>query len=53
LGRPLQCEADREALVRFIAGDYGINDPLPDDHLNWRLPGLVELILMSPDFQLR
>jgi uncharacterized protein (DUF1800 family) len=53
LGRPLQHAADRDALARFIAGEYGLDDELPADHLDWRLPGLVELILMSPDFQLR
>jgi uncharacterized protein (DUF1800 family) len=53
LGRPLQNAGDREALVSFLAGEYGPEDDLPEDHLNWRLPGLVELILMSPDFQLR
>jgi uncharacterized protein (DUF1800 family) len=50
LGRPLQHAADRDALVRFLAGDYGPDEPLPADHLDWRLPGLVELILMSPEF---
>jgi len=52
LGRPLEA-TDRQALVQFLAGDYGPDDELPEDHLAWRLPGMVALILMSPEFQLK
>jgi hypothetical protein len=52
LGHALESE-DRAALVQFLAGDYGPEGELPADHLDWRLPGMVALILMSPEFQLK
>jgi uncharacterized protein (DUF1800 family) len=52
LGRPLPDES-RSAIVTFLAGGYGPDDELPDDHINWRLPGTVELILMTPEFRMR
>lgn len=48
----LSAEA-RQGLIAFLAGDYGPEDELPDDHLNWRLSGMVQLVLMSPEFRLR
>ena len=55
LGRPLQDEGVVEDLARFLAGDaFGVDDPISDDeYLRWRLPGLVNLVFMSPDFLLR
>ena len=31
--------------------EYGWQDQLPEDHVQYVLPGMVEVILMSPDFQ--
>lgn len=52
LGRTLG-EAERGVLIEFLAQGAAWDDWLPDDHLYAWLPGLVELILMSADFQLR
>jgi uncharacterized protein (DUF1800 family) len=50
LGRPL-AEADRNAVIAVMAQEYGIQDELPNDHVEYVLPGMIEVILMSPDFQ--
>jgi hypothetical protein len=44
-----------DRLGAFMAGEgYGPDDDIDDDeYLRWRLPGLVELVLMSPDFMMR
>lgn len=42
---------DRAAVVMVMAQEYGTQDELPQDHINWVLPAMVEVILMSPDFQ--
>ena len=55
LGRPLQDESVVDDLARFLAGDaFGVDDPITDDeYLRWRLPGLINLVFMAPDFLLR
>ncbi len=52
LGRPLQDAAITTDLARFLAGDaFGVDDPINDDeYLRWRLPGMINLVFMSPDF---
>ncbi|MBK9925861.1 MAG: DUF1800 family protein [Anaerolineales bacterium] len=44
-------EADRQAVISVMAQDHGPQDELDQDHINWVLPAMVEVILMSPDFQ--
>jgi len=34
-----------------MAQEYGTQDTLPDDQVQYVLPAMVEVILMSPDFQ--
>lgn len=55
LGRPLLYSGADEELARFVAGDaYSLDEPITDEeYLRWRLPGMVNLILMAPDFLLR
>lgn len=55
LGRPLMDTSAYDRLGAFMAGEgYGPDDDIDDDeYLRWRLPGLVELVLMSPDFMMR
>lgn len=53
LGRPFTSAASREDVVTLIAKEAAPDKPLPIEQLAERLPGAVELILMSPDFQLR
>jgi uncharacterized protein (DUF1800 family) len=50
LARPM-AEADRQAVVSVMAQEYGAQEQLPEDHVAYVLPGMVEVILMSPDFQ--
>jgi len=50
LGRAMS-DSDRAATVAVMAQEYGAQDPLPDDHVQYVLPAMVEVILMSPDFQ--
>jgi uncharacterized protein (DUF1800 family) len=52
LGRPL-APADRGEIVRAIAQADSPDAPLDDETFAKRVPQLVELILMSPDFQWR
>ena len=44
-------DSDRQAVVSVMAQDHGPQDELDQDHINWVLPAMVEVILMSPDFQ--
>jgi uncharacterized protein (DUF1800 family) len=44
-------EADRQAVIAVMAQEYGSQENLPEDHVEYVLPGMVEVILMSPDFQ--
>jgi isoprenylcysteine carboxyl methyltransferase (ICMT) family protein YpbQ len=50
LGRAMS-ESDRAATIAVMAQEYGAQDTLPDDHVQYVLPAMVEVILMSPDFQ--
>jgi len=50
LNRPMS-DADRQAVIAVMAQEYGTQEELSQDHLNWVLPAMVEVILMSPDFQ--
>jgi uncharacterized protein (DUF1800 family) len=52
LGRPLST-ADRGEIVRAVAQADSPDAPLGDEAFAKRLPQLVELLLMSPDFQWR
>jgi hypothetical protein len=52
LGRPI-ASADRSEIVRAMAQADHPDAPLGDETFARRLPQLVELILMSPDFQWR
>lgn len=50
LNRPMS-DADRQAVIAVMAQDYRTQDELPQDHIDYVLPAMVEVILMSPDFQ--
>ena len=50
LGRPMS-DSDRTAVISVMAQEYGMDEQLPDDHVQYVLPAMVEVILMSPDFQ--
>ena len=50
LNRPMS-ESDRTAVIGVMKQEYGPQDTLPDDHVQYVLPAMVEVILMSPDFQ--
>jgi hypothetical protein len=52
LGRPI-APADRNEIVRAVAQADHPDAPLGEEIFAKRLPQLVELILMSPDFQWR
>lgn len=51
LGRPLSSDADRNSVIAVMAQEYGTQEALPEDHVAYVLPAMVEVILMSPDFQ--
>ena len=50
LGRNMS-DTDRAAVVAVMAQEYTIDELLPDDHIRYVLPAMIEVILMSPDFQ--
>ena len=50
LNRPMS-EADRQAVIAVMAQEYGTQEELPQDRIDYVLPAMVEVILMSPDFQ--
>ncbi len=50
LGRAMS-DVDRNAVVAVMAQEFGIQEQLSEDHVRYVLPGMVEVILMSPDFQ--
>jgi hypothetical protein len=50
LGRSM-AEADRAAVISVMAQEYTAEEALPDEHVQYALPAMVEVILMSPDFQ--
>ena len=51
LGRPFSSDADRNSVIAVMAQEYGTQELLPEDHVAYVLPAMVEVILMSPDFQ--
>jgi hypothetical protein len=50
LGRSIS-DSDRSAVVAVMAQQYSSQEQLPEDHVKYVLPAMVEVILMSPDFQ--
>lgn len=53
LGRPLPAET-RQAIIDFIArGEYKADESLPDEDFDYWLNGMVQLILMTPQFAMR
>lgn len=52
LNRSLPDES-RNAIAAVMAQEYGWDEPLPEEHVQYVLPAMVEAILMSPDFQWR
>jgi uncharacterized protein (DUF1800 family) len=46
-------EESRNAVVSVMAQEYGWDETLPEDHVQYVLPAMVEVILMSPEFQWR
>lgn len=53
LGRPMDPAANRLQVVEFLAQGRNPEFDLPADQVADRLPHMVALILMSPDFQWR
>ena len=53
LGRPMDPAANRLQVVNFMAQGRNPDFALPADQILERLPHMVALILMSPDFQWR
>lgn len=53
LGRPMASPADRDRLASLLAGGRRPDEQIPHEVVAGRLPGVVGLILMSPDFQWR
>jgi uncharacterized protein (DUF1800 family) len=52
-GRPLSSDSQRSRIVDFMRGPYTASFSLPASYLSDRLPRMVELLLMVPDFQYR
>lgn len=46
-------EVSRNAIVAVMAQEYGWDEPLSEDHVRYVLPAMIEVILMSPEFQWR
>ena len=53
LGRPMDPAANRQAVFDFMAQGRGGDSVLPAEQITDRLPHMVALILMAPDFQWR
>ncbi len=53
LGRPMDAPANRQAVLNFMAQGRGPDSVLPADQITDRLPHMVALILMAPEFQWR
>ncbi len=53
LGRPIAVETQRTRIVDFMRGPYTANFSMPSSFISERLPRMVEILLMSPDFQYR
>ncbi|HNC09831.1 MAG TPA: hypothetical protein PLX14_14060, partial [Anaerolineales bacterium] len=45
------CRHCSNAVIEVMAQDKGWDETLPEDHVQYVLPAMVELILMSPEFQ--
>ena len=50
LGR-IMSDMDRSAVIAVMAQEFGTLEQLSEDHVQYVLPGMIEVILMSPDFQ--
>jgi uncharacterized protein (DUF1800 family) len=50
LNQPVS-EEDRAAIIQVMAQEYDPKEELPQDHIEYVLPAMVEVILMSPYFQ--
>ncbi len=46
-------EASRDAVVAVMAQEHGWDETLPEEHVQYVLPAMIEVILMSPEFQWR
>jgi uncharacterized protein (DUF1800 family) len=44
-------DEDRNAIIKVMAQEYDSTEELSDDHIQYVLPAMVEVILMSPYFQ--
>lgn len=44
-------ETSRNAVIQVMAQEYDWNETLPEDHVQYVLPAMVEVILMCPEFQ--
>ena len=53
LGRPTAASGTRDEMVRFMRGTFQPTSILPPTDITDRLPRMVALILMCPDFQLK
>jgi uncharacterized protein (DUF1800 family) len=53
LGRSMHPAENRQAIIDFMAQGRNPDYDLPDDLRNERIPRMVALILMSPDFQIK
>ena len=53
LGRELSAGSQRSRIIDFMRGQYAANFELSADYITARLPRMVALILMAPDFQYR
>ncbi|MFN3490620.1 MAG: DUF1800 family protein, partial [Anaerolineales bacterium] len=50
LNYPLS-ETSRNAVIQVMAQEYGWDETLPEERVQYVLPAMVEVILMSPEFQ--
>lgn len=46
-------ESSRNAIIAVMAQEYNWDEPLTEEHVRYVLPAMIEVILMSPDFQWR
>ncbi len=53
LGRPMDPAGNRTAVLNFMAQGHNVDFALGSDEITDRLPHMVALILMAPDFQWR
>ena len=50
LGRNM-ADTDRAAIIAVMAQQFTADEQLSEDHVRYVLPAMIEVILMSPDFQ--